>query len=558
MTDRNRDQHLGWRRRDMLALGLLAGSSTLVGVKGRSIAQTKPAAPPAKPRGQVVAGISQEPTVFNPLMPGSEVDQGVWWQIFSPLWYIDPMGRLVPDLVREVPSVANGGLSADGLTWKIRLRSDAKWHDGTPFTAEDVKYTLDLINTPGFRVRNRIGHNLVRDIVIVAPDEIHWRMESAYSPYLSILALTFMVPRHVLAKAEDPNTAAFNNRPIGTGPFRWGERVAGDHLLLHAIGSYHGTGPHLERVVFKYIPDLTALYTQFRTGQVDYLGIGGIPAHFAREAEGLKGRRISRSPTPFVEHIALNLEFGPFADKAVREALYLAMDKQARIDAIYYGLPVATESFLPRESWAFEPGLPVHKRDPARANALLDAAGWVRGANGIREKGGVRLSFANSTTTGNPGREQSQQLLQQDWLAIGAEMKISNMPAAVIWGDFWQKSKFESVAVGSNFMIGNDPDVTPRFSSKAIPAKQGAGLNTYQYRNAEIDRLLALGASQFDQQERKATYSRIQRMIREDLVLLPVYQSVMAEGLKDGLNGFAPNINCSSNCWNMRDWFWAS
>lgn len=558
MTDRNRDPNLGWRRRDMLALGLLAGSGALVGGNGQSIAQTRPTAAPARPRGQVVAGISQEPTVFNPLMPGSEVDQGVWWQIFSPLWYIDPMGRLVPDLAREVPSVANGGLSADGLTWKIRLRSDAKWHDGTPFTAEDVKYTLDLINTPGFRVRNRIGHNLLRDIVIVAPDEIHWRMESAYSPYLSILALTFMVPRHVLAKAEDPNTAAFNNRPIGTGPFRWGERVAGDHLLLHAIGSYHGTGPHLERVVFKYIPDLTALYTQFRTGQIDYLGIGGIPAHFAREAEGLKGRRISRSPTPFVEHIALNLEFGPFADKAVREALYLAMDKQARIDAIYYGLPVATESFLPRESWAFEPGLPVHKHGPARANALLDAAGWVRGANGIREKGGVRLSFANSTTTGNPGREQSQQLLQQDWLAIGAEMKISNMPAAVIWGDFWQKSKFESVAVGSNFMIGNDPDVTPRFSSKAIPAKQGAGLNTYQYQNAEIDRLLALGASQFDQQERKATYSRIQRMIREDLVLLPVYQSVMAEGLKDGLNGFAPNINCSSNCWNMRDWFWAA
>jgi peptide/nickel transport system substrate-binding protein len=558
MTDRDRDHGLGLRRRDMLALGLLAGGGALIGGNKQVAAQMKPATAPAKPRGQVVAGISQEPTVFNPLMPGSEVDQGVWWQLFSPLWHIDPQGRFVPDLAREVPSVANGGLSADGLTWKIRLRSDAKWHDGTPFTAEDVKYTLELINTPGFRVRNRIGHNLVRDIAIVAPDEIHWRMESAYSPYLSILALTFMVPRHILAKADDPNTAPFNNRPIGTGPFRWGERVAGDNLLLQASESYHGAGPHLERVVFKYIPDLTALYTQFRTGQVDYLGIGGIPAHFAKEAESLKGRRISRSPTPFVEHIALNLEFGPFADKVVREALYLAMDKQARIDAIYYGLPVATESFLPRESWAFEPDLPVHRHDPARANALLDAAGWTRGANGIREKSGVRLSFANSTTTGNPGREQSQQLLQQDWRAIGAEMKISNMPAAVIWGDFWQKSKFESVTVGSNFMIGNDPDVTPRFSGKAIPAKQGAGLNTYQYQNAEMDKLLALGASQFDQRERKATYSQIQRMIRDDLALLPVYQSVMAEGLEEGLNGFAPNINCSSNCWNMRDWFWTS
>jgi peptide/nickel transport system substrate-binding protein len=556
MTNRIEYHGGGWRRRDMLALGLLVGGGALVCADHRVVAQTKPAGAPAKPQGRVTAGISQEPTVFNPLMPGSEVDQGVWWQIFSPLWYIDPQGRFVPDLAREVPSVVNGGLSADGLTWKIRLRNDAKWHDGTPFTAEDVKYTLELINTPGFKVRNRIGHSLVRDITIVAPDEIHWKMESAYSPYLSILALTFMVPRHVLAKADDPNTAAFNSRPIGTGPFRWGERVAGDHILLHASESYHGAGPYLERVVFKYIPDLTALYTQFRTGQVDYLGISGIPAHFTKETEGLKGRKIWRSPTPFIEHVALNLEFGPFADKAVRQALYLAMDKQARIDAIYYGLPVPTESFLPRESWAFEPDLPVHKFDPARANALLDSAGWVRGSDGIRQKGGVRLSFTNSTTTGNPGREQSQQLLQQDWRAIGAEMRINNMPAAVIWGDFWQKSKFESVVVASNFMIGNDPDVTPRFSSRAIPAKQGAGLNTYQYQNPEVDRLLAQGASQFDQQDRKITYGKIQRIIRDDLVLLPVSQTITAEGLKDKLNGFAPNINCSSNCWNMREWFW--
>ncbi|SFB78783.1 peptide/nickel transport system substrate-binding protein [Bosea sp. CRIB-10] len=268
-------------RREVLALGLGAAALAAGG------AQAQPR-PPQQPKGQVVAGLSQEPTVFNPLMPGSEVDQGVWWQLFSPLWFVDPDGKLVPDLATEVPSIANGGLSADGLSWKVKLRRDAKWHDGTPFTAEDVKYTLDLINTPGFRVRNRVGHSLLRDIRIVAPDEIHWRMESAYSPYLSILALTFIVPKHVLEKASDPNTAPFNGAPVGTGPFRWGERAAGDHLLLRANSAYHGDGPYLERVVFKYIPDLTVLYTQFRTGQVDYLGIGGIAAHFVKEAQGLR------------------------------------------------------------------------------------------------------------------------------------------------------------------------------------------------------------------------------------------------------------------------------
>ena len=118
-----------------------------------------------------------------------------------------------------------------------------KWHDGTPFTAEDVKYTLELINTPGFRVRNRVGHSLVqrhrgrrarRDLL-------------AHGEGLLALSLdpgtTFIVPKHILEKASDPNTAPFNNAPVGTGPFRWGERVAGDHILLSANESYHGDGP---------------------------------------------------------------------------------------------------------------------------------------------------------------------------------------------------------------------------------------------------------------------------------------------------------------------------
>src|SRR5205807_1456588 len=161
------------------------------------------------------------------------------------------------------------------------------------------------------------------------------------------------------------------------GPFRWGERVPGDHIQLNAHAGYHGKGPYVERVVFKYIPDLTVLYTQFRTGQVDYAGLQGILPNFVQEAKTLKGRNI----------------------------------------------------------------------------------------------------FVYSTTSGNAVREQTQQLLIQDWRAIGAAMRVNNMPAAVIWGDFWQQSKFNSVIVGVNFMLGSDPDVTPRFGSGAIPAKGGRGSN---------------------------------------------------------------------------------
>ena len=541
----------GPTRRGALAMGvgLAAGLNLPTSLRA--------AQPPSEPKGQVVAGLSQEPTVFHPLMPGIEVDQGVWWQLFSTLWFIDAQGQFQPDLAKEVPTLENGGLSADGLTWKVKLRNDAKWHDGTPFTAEDVKFSIDLVNNTAFRARNRVGHGLVHDIKVVAPDEIHWRMESAYSPYMSILSLFFIVPKHALEKASDPNASPFNNAPIGTGPFRWGQRVPGDHIQLLANKSYHGHGPFLERVVFKYVPDLTVLYTQFRTDQIDYTGIQGVLPNFVKEARTLPGRKVSVSPMASIEHIAPNLEFGPLADRSVREALYLAINKKGLIDALNYGLPTPTESFVPQQAWSFNKDLPAHAHDPAKANSLLDAAGWKRGSGGIREKNGVKLEFSNSTTSGNAVREQTQQLLMQDWKAIGASLRISNMPAAVIWGEFWQQSKFQSVIVGVNFMLGSDPDVTPRFGSGAIPAKGGRGYNTYQYQNKEADRLLTQGAAQFDLAERKKTYGALQKLIRDDLAILPLFQSVIAEGIKEGLQGFAPNINTSSNCWNMREWYWA-
>jgi peptide/nickel transport system substrate-binding protein len=132
------------------------------------------------------------------------------------------------------------------------------------------------------------------------------------------------------------------------------------------------------------------------------------------------------------------------------------------------------------------------------------------------------------------------------------------MPAAVIWGEFWQMSKFNSVIVSVNYMLGSDPDVTPRFSSNAIPAKGGRGQNTYQFQNAEIDKLLAQGATEFEQPARKVIYGKVQQIIRDELAMLPIFQAVLVEGMKEGLTGFRPNINTSSNCWNIREWYWAS
>ncbi|MCG5479200.1 peptide ABC transporter substrate-binding protein [Sinorhizobium alkalisoli] len=546
---------LGYSRRDALRLMAAGGLACFAAPNLLG----KPAfADTANPTGRVVVGLSQEPTVFNPLMAHIEVDDAVHFSVFDALFRMDPKGVLQPNLAAEVPTQKNGGISEDGLNWRIRLRDDVRWHDGEPFTAEDVKFTLELITNPNFRAWRTGGHSLVRDITVVSPTELTWRMEEAFAPYLSFLAETFMVPKHLLEKEADPNAAAFNQAPVGTGAFKWGERVAGDHIELVANPEYFGDGPYIERLVFKYIPDMTVLYTQFKSGDIDLVDQAYITADHYEEAKTLPGRVVTLEPGASLESIYLNLEKPQFKDPAVRQALYAAMDRNAIIDAIYYGVGTLTETFMPRESYYYNPNLPAQEFNLDRARKILDEAGWVPGADGIRAKDGVRLSFANSTTAGNNLREQVQQFLQQTFAEIGVEMTIANMPAAVMWGDFWLKSQFDSAMAGVTYLIAADPDATNRLHSSAIGAKGGKGSNTGQYSNPEVDALLEKGARTFDPEARREIYYRVQEIVREDLPFLPLFAYTNVVGRKEGLGGFEANANTRTASWHAAGWRWQS
>ena len=544
----------GLSRRTLLRLGLAGAAASLLGRPPAS-AQTKP---PTKPTGQVIVGISQEPTVFNPLLLHIEVDEGVYMNLFSPLWSVDPAGHFVPELVSEVPTVANGGVSQDGRTWRLKLRSGVTWHDGASFTAEDVKYTIDLINNHDFPAASRAGHELVRDIAILSPTEIAWRMEKPFAPYPSILAWTFIVPKHVMEREADIRKPKFASSPIGTGPFTWSERAPGDHVTLVANEKYYGAGPYVERLVFKYIPDLTVLFTQFRTGDVDYVDIQGITADHYAEAKTLKDRMIYVAPLPFVETFDFNLGRPQFQELAVRQAMYMSIDKESIVKDVYYGLQSPTESFLPTQTWAFNPNLPEQHYEPDGAKKLLDEAGWKLGADGVRTKNGVRLEFTNSTTAGNQLREQVQQLLQQSWQDLGIRMTIKNLPPAVMWGDYWMQSQFDTGLAGIDFMSGPDPECSDYLRSTSTPAKGGSGQNTFQYVNPEVDKLLEEAGETPDQAARAPLYQRIQAVVRDDLPFLPLFQYSLIEGSKAKLMGYTSNVNVRSNCWNIARWYWTT
>ena len=315
-------------------------------------AQTKP-----KPAGQVVIGLSQEPTVFDPRRPHIEVDDGVNIALYSPLWAVAPSGEMLPRLALEVPTVANGGLSADGLTWSIKLRPGVKWHDGTPFTSADVAFSLQSMTAKDFPAYSRTGHSLVENIQTPAPDRITWTMKKPYAPYLSILSWFFIMPKHKLEN-EPLVGGHYAENPVGTGPFKWKERVPGDHITLVANEDYFGDGPILQTAVFKYIPDLTVLYTQYRTGDIDFIGLQGISADHYDEAKKLPDRVVTAAPTASIENFYFNLGLPQFAEKAVRQAIYYAYDKDSIVQQLYFGVPTPTESYLPQQSWAYNPGAP--------------------------------------------------------------------------------------------------------------------------------------------------------------------------------------------------------
>lgn len=537
-------------RRSVLALPAL-------GLGARTVQAQTPPPRPAGRRGQVVLGLSQEPTRFHPLQARIEVDEGVQHNLFDALWRVEPDGRFTPNLATEVPSVENGGLSADGLTWRIRLKSGVLWHDGRPFTAEDVKFTLELLQNPDFPAFTRNGHSLVRDITVVSATELTWRMERFFAPYFSMLAWTLIVPKHVPGAGAMTRDAGFNNAPIGTGPFKWGERRPGDYIRLDANERYHGDGPYLERIVFKYIPDQTVLKTQFVAGAIDAVGLGGITPDHHEEVRRTRGITLQVVPTSFLQSFMFNNGLPVFQDAAVRRALYLALDKQTVLRELFYGFDRPTESFLPQENWAYNANLPAHRYDMAEAGRVLDQAGWRRGAGGVREKNGVRLSFECSTVVGSHLREQMQQFLQQAWQPLGVQMTIRNFPAAVMWGDFWRRSQFQTTIVGAIFPVAGDPDVSDRLGSWAIPARAGSGSNTMQFANAEVDTLLRDSVGLLDREQRKRNYQRVQEIVRNDMPYLPLFQANTAEGTKAGLHGYRANVNYRVNSWNMREWYWA-
>jgi peptide/nickel transport system substrate-binding protein len=328
-----------------------------------------------------------------------------------------------------------------------------------------------------------------------------------------VLGLTaFILPEHHHSVVGKEGHAS---NPIGTGPFKLLEWRAAEQTTLEAFDDYFRGRPNIDFYREEIVPEASVRTIALENGESDHAVWPLVAEDHLRLMEDDRFL-VLRSPSAAINHFPLNNEHPPLAEKEVRQAMMFAIDRDRLINDLEKGLAVlATSNLSPALIYYYEPDVAQYPYDPDQARQLLDDAGWVPGAGGIREKNGVRLSFVCTVITGDQRRRPEAEIVQQDLLEVGIEMTIEEAPVATIIeqltqpGVQMQSSLFNWTYGGFN----GEPD------ARTVLRSDGSR-NYSHYKNERVDELLDAGVATTDPEERRAAYSEIQKIVAEDVPFL--------------------------------------
>jgi peptide/nickel transport system substrate-binding protein len=451
--------------------------------------------------------------------------------------------RPVPELATEVPSKQNQLISRDGLTITWHLRKGVKWSDGAPFDADDVVFSTNAVNNPQNNEVGRDGWDLITRIDEPDKYTVIFHLKKPYSGFLpsffaSAGANPCLLPKHLLGTLPNINNADYNSKPVGIGPFRYVNWVRSDHVELEANPYYWRGMPKLKKIIYKFIPDSNTLLTQLQTGEIDMWPVVG--QGFYHRVKALSGVTTIHNPGYLYTHLDFNLTRPVFADKAVREALRYAVDRPTLRDKILHGLGVLQEGSLTPASPLYT-ALPRIPFDLTKANALLDAAGWKRGPDGIRAKNGQRLAFSFVLSSGSADADQEVELIRSTWQQAGAQINVLHYPSATFFAPYQQggiiyAGKFDVVAF--SWQLTPDGDLSTTHQCTQTPPH---GQNTLHYCNPKTDALLLEAKAAYDENERRPILAAIQRQIIADVpeIVLWIREDIFA--YNSDLTGWHPN-----------------
>jgi peptide/nickel transport system substrate-binding protein len=416
----------------------------------------------------------EEPESLSTLLSTQIVTADLSYLMFSYFFNYDDRDNFVPEVATEVPTLRNGGISADGKTITYHLRRGVKWQDGVPLTAQDIVFTFHAIMNPKNNVQVRTGYDQIADVVATDDYTVVVHMKSVFAPIVAFFMCMqggfSILPQHLLDKYPDLNHVAWNNAPVGSGPFRFVEWVHGDHITLEANPGYWRGPPHLKKIIFRVMPDTNTIVTQLQTHEVD-AWFRADPAKYA-QLKALKGYRVYLSPENVFGHIDFNTKDPILSDVTVRQAIESAIDRPRIVNDATGGVDQATDTDQSVFSWANDHHAPYFGYDPAKATALLAAAGWKPGPDGIRAKNGTRLSLQLSYIGGQSIGQKVAGIIQQDAKAVGVEIAQKTYPSTIFFasaqsGGILNSGKFQLAYYG--WVSGVDPDNSSLYRCNQFP-----------------------------------------------------------------------------------------
>ncbi len=520
----------------VLAASLLPLAGCGVQVEGKDDAHTgAPSGAPAYGDTFIEASIGDiQGLIPNITADGSSHEVG--GMIYDGLVKRDKDLNIVPNLAEAWE------LSRDCLTLTFRLRKNAKWHDGQPFTAEDVRFTHETMINPKTPTAYREDFLQVKAVGVLDPYTVRVRYARPFAKALETWEM-WTLPKHLLAPyvaAGRLREAPQNRRPVGVGAYRFVEWKSGEKVVLVANPDYFEGRPYLSRIVYRIIPSQATIFLELRAKGVDFAGLTAIQYKRQTDYPAFnKAYRKYQYPGNGYTYLGFNLKDPRFADRRVRQAFAHAINKQELIDGVLLGLGrEATGPYKP-ETWPYNPDVQRYPYDPERARRLLAEAGWREtNGDGILVKNGEPFTFTILTNQGNEERKKVAEIIQQRLRAIGVTVEIRTLEWASFIKEFVQKRRFEAIILG--WGIGLDPDQYDIWhSSKTGPDE----LNHISYANPEVDRLLELGRASCRREERKKHYDRLQEVLAEDQPIIFLYFRDALPVVSSRIRGIEPSPN---------------
>ncbi|OGN93636.1 MAG: hypothetical protein A2Z71_02100 [Chloroflexi bacterium RBG_13_50_21] len=544
-------------------------------------AAAEPTSPPAEPPsgGTVALIIPEEPTTLNYyLSDAAIVRQVADATSMTGLVVVNEKGVFVPVLAAELPTEANGGLSADKLTVTWKLLADLKWSDGEPLTSDDIKFTWEALADPNSGAIAGTG-GISQISSIDTPDAltavVHY--STPYAGYLAQFAYG-LFPRHASGAAADMSNWDWNRQPVGAGPFVVTEWASGESITMGPNPNYYQAGkPYLSRLIFRIVPEFAAQIALMKQGEAQVQLWPGIddPNQYATEVGG----DVHEEMVPGVWNLAIDFNLSmPFdgdpgatpphpilGDLRVRQAISSAIDYDTLIqDVLRNTVAPSTSPFA--YGWYKCDIMRAFPYDVAKANSLLDEAGWKLGSDGIREAegalyaaDGTRLSLELQGYTSFEPLQRTEEFIVENLKAVGIEAKIQNYDFSIIFGSYEDNSPRmigdydmliydRSLSIEPQGLIEND------YVSTQIPsADNPTGGNMWRWVNTAGDEFVKQAGSTFDLSVRKDAYCGLAELINTELPQVYIYIFQDGYGYANNLTGFVVST-WGSMVWDVQNW----